>query len=94
MATINDLPQVEGISNFFRGEIYGEVGNLLLDKGVFGDKNSPLYLESLEIMDTACGLVDVVLNDEISNETKDKIIEKTTKDLFERLAALKAALRK
>lgn len=94
MATINDLPQIEGIRDFFRGELYGEVGDLLWDKGVFGDKSSPLYLESLEIMDMADGLVDVVLNDEISPETKDEIIEKTTQDLYQKLADLKAVLRK
>lgn len=93
MATINDLPKLEGIRDFFVGEIYGEVGDLLIDKGFFYDKQHPLFLESLSILDNARGLVDIVFDDKISPEKKDEIIEATIQNLYEKLAELKAVLR-
>lgn len=92
MATIDDLPKAEGIRDFYRGEIYGEIGDLLIDKGVFGDKENCLYQESLNILDMAYSLPDVILNDSISPEEKDEIMEKRTRELAERLSALRAAL--
>lgn len=92
MATINDLPKLEGIRDFFRSEIYGEVGKLLEAKGVFGDRSDPLYMESLSIMGEANKLVDILWNDGRSSEEKDQYIEKTVQQLTERLAVLKQKL--
>lgn len=92
MATIDDLPRVEGIRDFYRGEIYGEISDLLIDKGYFFNKNHPLFLESLSIMDLADSLVDVVLNDSIAPEKKDEIIEAAVQSLSQRTAALRATL--
>ena len=92
MATIHDLPRVEGIRDFYRGEIYGEISDLLIDKGYFFGKDHPLFLESLSIMDLADSLVDVVLNDSITPEKKDEIIEAAVQSLAQRTATLRATL--
>ena len=92
MATINDLPKIEGIRDFFRGEIYGEIGTLLEAKGVFGDRNSHLYMESIHIMSKSNELIDIVLDDKISPETKDELIEESVQNLYKKLAALKDEL--
>lgn len=88
MATINDLPKLEGIRDYFVGEIW----DLLIEKGCFGNHSSPLYMEALSIMDDARNLVDIVFDDKISPEAKDERIENTTQSLSKRLTTLKATL--
>lgn len=92
MATINDLPKIEGIREFFRGEIYGPISALLSRRGVFGDRNDPLYRESLEILGMANSLPDVVLDEYLTPAEKDARIENAVRDLHRRLADLRAAL--
>lgn len=92
MATINDLPKIEGIRDHFRGEIYGQISELLSRRGVFGDRNDPLYRESLEILAQANGLPDIVFDGTLSPGEKDLRIETTVQDLYRRLADLRAAL--
>lgn len=92
MATINDLPKVEGIRDFFVSEIYGEVGDLLIDKGYFGDHNNEYYMKSLDILDNARNLVDIVMDERRSSDEKDKIIEARVSALYKDLADLKSVL--
>lgn len=92
MATINDLPKVEGIRDFFVSEIYGEVSDLLTQKGYFGDRNNEYYKQSLDIIRKSRGLVDVVMDDRIPNDEKDVIIEREVQTLYNDLANLKSGL--
>lgn len=92
MATINDLPKVEGIRDFFVSEIYGEVTELLTQKGYFGDRNNEYYKQSLDIISKSRGLVDVVMDDRIPNDEKDVIIEREVQALYNNLANLKSGL--
>lgn len=92
MATINNLPQIEGIRDFFRGEIYGEVSKLLETKGFFGNHDNPLYIESLDILCEANRLVDIIFDDGISPDAKNTLIEASVQNLHRRLATLKEKL--
>lgn len=92
MATINDLPKIEGIRDFFRGEIYGEISNMLSRRGIFGDRSNLLYVQSLEILADANALIDIVLDEALSPEEKDARIEASVCDLHRRLAEVRAAL--
>lgn len=92
MATINDLPKVEGIRDFFVSEIYGEVSKLLSDRGYFGDENNEYYNKSIEIIGKARGLVDIVMDERIPSDEKDNIIERDVQALYTDLANLKSGL--
>lgn len=92
MATINDLPKVEGIRDFFVSEIYGEVTDLLTQKGFFGDRENEYYKQSLNILGKSRGLVDIVMDERIPNDEKDVIIEREVQDLYNDLANLKSGL--
>lgn len=92
MATINDLPKVEGIRDFFVSEIYGEVSKLLSDRGYFGDENNEYYNQSIEIIAKARGLVDIVMDERIPSDEKDNIIERDVQALYTDLANLKSGL--
>ena len=92
MATINDLPKVEGIRDFFVSEIYGEVSKLLSDRGYIGDENNEYYNQSIEIIGKARGLVDIVMDERIPSDEKDNIIEREVQALYTDLANLKSGL--
>jgi len=92
MATINDLPKIEGIRDFFKGEIYGEVSSLLDKKGCFGDCNNPLYSRSLDILAGANELVDICFDEALSPQERDVVIEQKLEVLYKELADLKKEL--
>ena len=92
MATINDLPKIEGIRDFFKSEIYGEVSGLLTKKGCFGDHDNPLYMRSIDILGRANGLIDICMDENLSPQEKDVLIEKETAGLYKELADLKKEL--
>jgi hypothetical protein len=92
MATINELPKIEGIRDFFKSEIYGEVSTLLTKKGCFGDRDNPLYERSLNILAEANSLIDICLDEHISPEEKDVMIENKAGYLYKELADLKKEL--
>ena len=85
MASINDLPKLEGLQDFFIGEIYGPVSAALENKGYFGDHSNPLYMKSLDIIGLARQIPDLY------NETDD-VIEELVNKLYKELADLKAEL--
>ena len=93
MATINDLPQVEGLRDFFRGEVYGPIAALLQERGEFGDRGSGLYMESIAILGSANGLIDILYDDGLTAAEKDVRLEALTTELHGRLADLYAQLR-
>ncbi len=92
MASVNDLPKIEGIRDFFVGEIYGDITTSLVDKGYFGDKSNAYYMKSLDITAKARGLVDMFLNSNLSDSDKDRMIEATVNELYKDLADLKESL--
>ena len=84
------LMLLEGVQDFFVGEIYGEVSAALVEKGIFGDRSDPLYQACLHILAEARSLTDDA--EDVTPEKRAQL-ELRIQALHRELAELKAALK-
>ena len=93
MYTINDISHIESLADSYVRQIYGDISRVLTEKGIFGDRSNPLYLQSLDIICRARGLTDVFFDTALSPEEADAKLRLALKTLDEDLSALQKALK-